>query len=722
MKIKTPSKQTVRILFVEDEPSHIQLIREAFQSHGDKFVTDFADSLEKVRDYLSETTPDMVVAKYELTGDKGLEFLITQDKGRLFPVLVTANKDDNRVEAKVLEAGALDYIVKSPEALAAMPRIAERNFSKWNFMNERILAEKAIRLVENRYKSLTDNLNVGVYRITGGPEGRVIEGNPAFLEMFGYESKKEILNVGIFEFFLNPEDREKIDEKIREKGFIRDVDLQLRKKDGAPFIGSVSAVAVKDEGGKIKYVDGIIEDITRYRQVELELIKVKMRLKHLLTASPAVIYSCRPSGDYGATFISENVKAQMGYNPNEFTDNPEFWSKHIHPEDAPRVFGGLSTIFEQGYHSHEYRFLHKDGTYKWIRDGLRLVHDSGGNPVEIVGYWIDITDQKLAEEKIQQQNAFLRNVIDSLSQPFYVIDANDYSIRLANKAASEHNISEGTTCYAITHKRSTPCSEEEHPCPLEEVKKTKRPVKMEHIHYVDGNPRVFEVHGDPVLDSKGDVIRLIEYTSDITEHKRAEAALRESEEKYRILFESSRDASYITAREGNIIEANPSLLDLFGYSREEISDWKVQDTYVNPDDRSRFRKEIEENGSVKDLEAKLRKKDGTEMDCLITATVRRSNEGSIVGYQGIIRDVTELKRAREKRERLISELQEALAKVKTLSGLLPICASCKKIRDDKGYWRQIESYIHEHSEADFSHGICPDCARKLYPEYYEEDK
>ena len=79
-------------------------------------------------------------------------------------------------------------------------------------------------------------------------------------------------------------------------------------------------------------------------------------------------------------------------------------------------------------------------------------------------------------------------------------------------------------------------------------------------------------------------------------------------------------------------------------------------------------------------------------------------------------------RAREKeRENLILELTEALSEVKKLSGMLPICASCKKIRDDKGYWNQIESYIGDHSEAEFSHGICPDCAKKLYPEFYKGD-
>jgi len=84
-----------------------------------------------------------------------------------------------------------------------------------------------------------------------------------------------------------------------------------------------------------------------------------------------------------------------------------------------------------------------------------------------------------------------------------------------------------------------------------------------------------------------------------------------------------------------------------------------------------------------------------------------------------IRYAIERKQLENEKENLISELQESLAKVKLLSGLLPICASCKKIRDDKGYWNQVETYLLEHSQAKFTHGICPECGKKLYPEYYD---
>jgi DNA repair exonuclease SbcCD ATPase subunit len=96
----------------------------------------------------------------------------------------------------------------------------------------------------------------------------------------------------------------------------------------------------------------------------------------------------------------------------------------------------------------------------------------------------------------------------------------------------------------------------------------------------------------------------------------------------------------------------------------------------------------------------------------------RTNELKMTNEQ-LQQEITERKHAEEERETLILELRDALSKIKTLSGMLPICSSCKKIRDDKGYWNQIESYIKSHSEAEFSHSICPECAKNIYPDFYK---
>jgi PAS domain S-box-containing protein len=105
---------------------------------------------------------------------------------------------------------------------------------------------------------------------------------------------------------------------------------------------------------------------------------------------------------------------------------------------------------------------------------------------------------------------------------------------------------------------------------------------------------------------------------------------------------------------------------------------------------------------------------------LVTCTPLLHDDGSILGSVHVARDISEQKKASEVKEQLISKLEDSLEKVKLLSGFIPICASCKKIRDEKGYWRQIEEYIRDHSEAEFSHGICPECGKKLYPDLHND--
>lgn len=107
---------------------------------------------------------------------------------------------------------------------------------------------------------------------------------------------------------------------------------------------------------------------------------------------------------------------------------------------------------------------------------------------------------------------------------------------------------------------------------------------------------------------------------------------------------------------------------------------------------------------------------------LVTCSPLLHDDGSLLGSVHVARDISEQKKSSEVRENLIKKLEDSLAKVKLLSGFIPICASCKKIRDDKGYWKQVEDYIHDHSEAQFSHSLCPECFKKLYPDLDEDTK
>lgn len=134
---------------------------------------------------------------------------------------------------------------------------------------------------------------------------------------------------------------------------------------------------------------------------------------------------------------------------------------------------------------------------------------------------------------------------------------------------------------------------------------------------------------------------------DISKRKRAESDLKESIYKFQTLFEESRDAIYISTREGKFVEVNPAMVEMLGYERRELLGMAVREIYAHTDDRKKFRETIEKIGFVRDYEIKLKRKDHSEIDCLVTATLRIGNDGSILGYQGIIRDITERRRMEE---------------------------------------------------------------------------
>ncbi|RJP84774.1 MAG: PAS domain-containing sensor histidine kinase [Desulfobacteraceae bacterium] len=166
------------------------------------------------------------------------------------------------------------------------------------------------------------------------------------------------------------------------------------------------------------------------------------------------------------------------------------------------------------------------------------------------------------------------------------------------------------------------------------------------VEYVskDGSTLWVELTAKPVFNTQGKLVDLIGVSRDISQRIIAEKALKKSEEKYRSLFESSRDVNYITTLDGEIIEFNPAGMELFGYSKEDIIGADILTLYNTPEDRIKFKETIRQKGYVRDYEINFRKKDGTRIDCLLTSTFWQSEEGDILGYQGIIRDISDQKR------------------------------------------------------------------------------
>jgi len=261
--------------------------------------------------------------------------------------------------------------------------------------------------------------------------------------------------------------------------------------------------------------------------------------------------------------FDDRYYTMAGYEPQEFQGCFEEWKRRVHPDDRAHCQKAIEQYLgeEIPLYDVEFRFKRKDDTWMWIRAIGKVVEwDDERKPARFLGIHSDITERKQAEdellkhrehleelvekrtidlrqeiterkqaeEKSRQQKEFLNNIIESLTHPFYVIDAYNYNIILANSHARALGSADAKTCYALTYELGFHCQGVDHPCPLQELKRTKKPVIVEHIHSdQDGNPRYIEIHGFPILNETGDLVRMIEYMLDITDRKRAEAVLQQ---------------------------------------------------------------------------------------------------------------------------------------------------------------------------------------------------
>ena len=156
----------------------------------------------------------------------------------------------------------------------------------------------------------------------------------------------------------------------------------------------------------------------------------------MLSSAPAVIYSYKATGDFAPTFVSQNIRDRLGYEPQEYLENADFWRSRVHPDDLAAVEAESVHLFKKGRHTVEYRFLKKDGSYCWVNDEQQLVRDEDGQPVEVVGSWSDITARKEAEIAFRRSEQRLTDAIESISEGFSLYDAEDRLI-VCNSAYGE---------------------------------------------------------------------------------------------------------------------------------------------------------------------------------------------------------------------------------------------------------------------------------------------
>ena len=274
-----------------------------------------------------------------------------------------------------------------------------------------------------------------------------------------------------------------------------------------------------------------------------------------------------------------------------------------------------------------------------------------------------IIERRRSDDEIRSQKEFLVHVLESVSAPILVIDADDYTVRMANSAARQGGkLAENTRCHELTHGDPLPCRPDDHPCPLKPVKTTGKPAVVEHLHRApDGSARYHEVRGYPVFDSAGNVIQLIEYMTDVTERRQIVDALLKSEEKYRSLSGNIPGMVYRALPDWSV-EFISNSEEVCGYPTDEfVSPGFNWSNIIHPDDREKVFAEAGALGKEKQRvvqEYRIVDKSGAVRWIEDRKVALFDNDGRYKGADGIALDITARKLAEKKIRTLYEELDQ----------------------------------------------------------------
>ena len=648
-----------KILVIDDQKDNLTTIKAVIKNNIPDCEILTALSGEEGLEIAQKEQPDTILLDIimpEIDGFEVCRKLKKDETTKHIPVvMITAIKTDAKSRVKGLNIGADAFLSKPVEdsELCAQVRVMLRikeaedklQADKKNLesiilertkelieinqnlkveISERISAEqsglqakKAHISSEIKHKALINNIPGMVYRAFPDWSVEIINGSQ---DLCGYSNEELISNDTNWLNIIHPDDKEWVAkegaELTKRKNSLAHTYRIIAKNGETRWVDDhkVSLFSVK---GEFLWIDGIVFDITERKKTEVALLESETRFKELVEMTPVAIFEM--DLNFKITYANQYAFDLYGYNEDDFSKGLNGLEMLV-PEDRERTLANFAMRMKgENPGKVEYQGLKKDGSKMNIFFNANSIMRDG-KLVGIRGVIVDITERKKAKEKIQEQNEFLKKVLESLTYPFYVIDANDYTIKIANSASGFNPDLKEITCHRLTHNSNKPCLDIEHQCPLNIVKKTKKPAIVEHIHFdKNDNPRNVEVHAYPIFDNKGNVIQMIEYSIDVTERKQGEDELRKSEERFKSLFDSLGDAVYVTkiggADKGLILEVNSAAVRQTYYTRNELLQMNIindltvlESSELGTDD---WDKKLT-NGETVTVTEKKRRKDGSE--------------------------------------------------------------------------------------------------------------
>jgi len=424
-----------RILIVDDERSVRTTLRAFLEE--DCHEVYMAEKAEEALQLMEEYNFDVVLSDIILPQTNGIKFLkqireISTD----IQVIMITGEPTVETATEAMRSGVFDYLfkpisresVKKVVANAAEIKLLKDQNREYREHLEEILEERTKSLTESeeKYRSLIENINVGIFRNSAGIMGKFTEVNRAVINMFGCENKEEFLSINITDLCQNPDAIKRLNAKIFRDGFLRSEEIQLKKKDRTPFIGSLSGVVV-DEKGEVKYFDGIIEDVTERKKMENKLHSFATVLQD---SSNAVIIQ-----DLNNQIIAWDHGAELLFGWSEEEAIGMNFIEMIPEENRDELLGFIERIKEgETLEPFVVKHITKGGRilYTWLT--FTILKDEEGKPYAVATTEQDITRRKQAEKDLFESEERYRTMIEALGEGVIVIDSENKFI-ITNPAA-----------------------------------------------------------------------------------------------------------------------------------------------------------------------------------------------------------------------------------------------------------------------------------------------
>jgi len=568
----------------------------------------------------------------------------------------------------------------------------------------------------DRFSALFHEAPVGY--VVLNEDGTVLDANQTTFEMLG-KQRSALMHKAFFQH-IHPEDQSLFLGRYRSfykhpEGKV--VEVRMIRHDRSFFFARIEGRRISFNsdaaGATADQFCLVINDVTKAKQAERALKKSESEYRNLVKSmNDAIILA-----DTNGKIIVFNPSAErlLGCTAQDAVGSSvaRFCPPERKTEQAEMLHQVMASGFVPPYQTVR---LSADGRSVPVEISLSTRTDDKGKPIGFIAVLRDITAFKAAQRKASESDLRFRSFVESANDLVYTIDPEGLFTYISPNwlefVGEPAEKAVGTSFEPYVHP------EDLHLCQkfLQRVLSTgKKQSSVEYrVRHRDGSWRWHYSNGAPLTDADGDVVGYLGIARDITERKEIETKLKDNERYLRSILQTTVDGFWEIDSSGRIVEVNQAYCTLSGYDRNEILGMRIGDLEAaeTPEETALHFQRIMSNGQDV-FETWHRRKDGSLFPLEVSVTRIDSKGGRMVCF---CRDLTERKAIEGERERLISDLKDALSQVKTLSGLLPICSHCKNIRDDQGYWKSIESYITEHSEAQFSHSLCKECAKKYYPD------